>query len=339
MSSENGDPVLRQYSAALAGYLCGTHSGPGVPRASRRRLRSLAGGSGATAVAGLFRSLAVLGSAAEAPLARESWQPEAAAEGLRRRLVTALEHPDIVDLVMFGSQSRRSTTGFSDVDAVLVIADRAACEPRRLRDLRSRVISAQRAVLAYQPMQHHGFEVVTVSMLGRLAEALELPAVALEEVASLKHAHLPASVQAGQPGVEVALRRLQAVADATAGTAWPTHPWDIHRTISMLELAPALYLQARGRSVAKWRSFAEASTDFPGAWSPYDHLLEVREVWPRDRQPALSALTALLRNPWAAVRAWRRFPVKRPAPVRELLTDTLLQDLVRLVRAMAVKAG
>jgi hypothetical protein len=188
-------------------------------------------------------------------------------------------------------------------------------------------------------MQHHGFEVVTASMLGHLGDALELPAVALEGAASLKHARLQMSILGGHPGADVARRRLQAIAGAVTGTAWPKHPWDAHRTISMLELAPALYLQARGNPVSKWQSFTEASADFPGAWSPYDRLRQVREVWPRDHQPALSALTALLHNPWAAVRAWRRLPVKRPTPVRQLLTDTLLKDLVGLVRAMAVKAG
>src|SRR5205823_7548356 len=102
-----------------------------------------------------------------------------------RRLASLLDDEHVVELVLFGSQARGGTTGFSDVDAILVISDEAAEEPSILRSLRRRVLAAQRAALAHQPMQHHGFELATPMLLRDAGAALGLPRVALDEARSL----------------------------------------------------------------------------------------------------------------------------------------------------------
>jgi hypothetical protein len=321
----------RVASRLLSGYLCGTHSGlPGLSDSGRRL-----GARRAAVVSSMHRRITSLQAVGEqCDLGRTPWEPEERG-ALAEALHSTLTHPAVLDLVFFGSQARGGRTGFSDVDAILVIADDVADSADGLRALRPRVLAAQRAVLAHQPMQHHPFEVVTPRLLRRAAEALALPAVALSETCSLNGAAIPAWFADTN-------RNRSAVAGLTSSLrsvpSWPAHPWEAHRNVAMFELVPTLYLQARGELVPKWRSFEVARAEFDSDWWPYELLDEVRRVWPRSRHRLLDRGADLLRNPWAAVAAWRRLPIQLPAQVRPLLTPSLLRGLHSLADSMAVRA-
>jgi hypothetical protein len=263
-------------------------------------------------------------------LGQRIWESERET-ALARALRKELNHPATIELILYGSQARGSQTGFSDVDALLVIRDEAADNPDALRSLRPLVLAALRAVLRYQPMQHHGFEVITPRLLLRAGEALALPAIALSETRSLNGFRVTARFAARPSDTSpfyalcAPLRRL---------TSWPSHPWEAHRYVAMFELLPTLYLQRRGIACAKWRSFQAARTEFGNDWWPYDTLAEVRRVWPRFRRPVLEYSAALVRNPWLVVAAWRRMPASLPRRVRPLLTPHLLEGLQALVMSM-----
>jgi hypothetical protein len=310
-------------SRLLAGYLCGT-------RVCRPRH---AEEPPSEQVASLHRRLDLSATRnAEVELGGRPWSPddERLAHGLRE----ALAHPTVVDLILFGSQARGGMTGFSDVDAILVISDHAADDATALRALRPHILAAQRAVLRYQPMQHHGFEVVTPRLLA--SGCLALPSEALSETCSLRGTSLGAATQNGDRADE---RLVALSASLTSANSWPTHPWKTHKLVAMFELLPTLYLQARGRSVPKWKSFALARDELGEAWWPYDVLEEVRFLWPRERRRELELGVAIARNPWAAVAAWRRLPGRLPKPVSKLLDERLLSDLRMLASTMTERAG
>jgi hypothetical protein len=315
----------RSIAQDLSGYLCGTHSGllaqrqPGAPDPD--------------AIAATHRSwIPRLNGGIPIELAQRRWLPRPEAVPMAGQLQRALANPFVIELIVFGSQARGDTSGFSDVDAVLVIKDEAADDPAALRSLRPAVLAAQRAVLAYQPMQHHGFEVATPKLLAMASEALALPHPALSEARSLNGAPIAVSIQKGAAAEPERLGQLVA---AVAGLrSWPAHPWQAHRVVAMFELLPALYLQGRGASVPKWQSFDLARGEFARAWWPYDVLQEVRLAWPRMRRPGVNFAAAVGRNPWAAVAAWRRLPASLPEPIRPLLTPRLLNGLQVLARTM-----
>lgn len=320
----------RTASQLLSGYLCGTHSG--FAAAGRRaRGRSV---PGPRAVAAVHRTLTRMAPAVpNADLGVGPWAPDGDATDLADELRNRLSHPGVIELVVFGSQARGGTTGFSDLDAVLVISDEAVDDPETLSTVRPHVLAAQRAVITYQPMQHHGFEVATPRLLRAACAALGLPAVALEEARSLNGKRIGASLSGDGFGNGAALRSL-ARGLAPIGS-WPRHPWSVHRLVAMFELLPVLYVQDRGASVPKWRSFDEARGAFGRSWWPYDVLNEVRLSWPRRRRPGLEVAATLGRNPWAAIAAWRRIPAPIPESVRPLLTERCLSGLQRLSRAMS----
>jgi hypothetical protein len=319
----------RRVSQLLSGYLCGTHSGLLAGNPGRAR-------HGPQSVAAAHRALeppTMGGPSSEMGGARWTSEDGSIADELR----SSLGHPAVLELILFGSQARGGVTGFSDVDAILAISDEAAEDPRLLRSLRPRVLAAQRAVLAYQPMQHHGFEVATPKLLQVASEALALPTPALVKTCSL-YGRPVAAVLAdvsgqGRAPLEALVRQLVSV------RSWPRHAWKAHRLTAMFELLPVLYLQSRGRPVPKWQSFHEARKEFPSSWWPYEVLNEVRLTWPRTRLRTLEVAATLARNPWAAIAVWRRFPGRLPEPLRPLLTHRVLDGLHALARTMSEQVG
>jgi hypothetical protein len=309
---------------SLSAHLCGT--------AAARR-----GRAGLLSLANCAEAHAALPTASkELPieLGRKPWRPGAAREsGLAGELRAALDREQILALALFGSQARGGTTAFSDIDAVLVIGDHVAESPAAMRSLRPRVLAAQRAVLAYQPVQHHAFEVVTPRLLRAAGDALEMPAVTLTETRSVAGgpvtAYFAAHDQLGDP------RRLRRMVGTLAEIrSWPTHPWALHGLVSMFELVPALYLQASGQPAPKAESFAIAGEEFGGSWWPYERLNEVRQAWPEIRRPWVRRASRLLRNPWLAVAAWRRLPDTAGAAMHRLLDRNSLEALQRLAARM-----
>jgi Nucleotidyltransferase domain len=322
--------LLRRWlSRSLAAYLCGTHSGL---LASRRGDR-LPPQAIATAHADFDSEPAgrhlVLG------LGR--WEPASDARTLADSLSRALGRPGVIDLILFGSHARGTTTGFSDVDAVLVVEDDVAEEPRALRALRSSVLSAQRAVIAHQPMQHHAFEVATPKLLRRAHHALRMPASALTQTCSLFGRGAEAYFD-DDAGDEANMRFLELVEATEQLSAWPRHPWHLHVAVAMFELLPAVYLQMLGEDVEKWRSFGIAREHFGADWWPYDELEQVRADWLRIPQPALRLASFAARNPWVAGGVWRRTPFLGRHPARTRPSRRCLDGLQSLASRMRERA-
>ena len=304
----SGSVSVGKSAHLLSGYLCGTHSGPHAGRGRRTSSEYVARAHRALTTVKPSNNSAI-------PLHATPWVPREEAEVvLRDSLESSLRGDGIVDLVVFGSVARGTTTGFSDLDAVLVISDEVASDVDGLRRLRKRVLAAQRAVLRFQPMQHHGFLIATRRMLHDATAALRLPVEAFSEGTSL----FDAQVEALFPRVvepDTSLFHALCAGLFTPST-WPSHVWEVHRLVAMFELAPTLYLQATGRPSAKHASFEHVRRRFATLWRPYEVLAEVRERWPRERRRGLELGASLARNPWTAVWLWRRMPTSVPGSRR-----------------------
>jgi hypothetical protein len=107
----------------------------------------------------------------------------------------------------------------------------------------------------------------------------------------------------------------------------------------MFELLPTLYLQSRGASVPKWRSFEDARLEFEEEWWPYDELRSIRSTWPRLRLRRVEHACFVTRNPWVALAAWQRLPERLPKQIRLLLTQRLLRGLQTLARQMGERVA
>lgn len=323
---ETHHSIARSAARLLSGYLCGTRSGLHVLGRPRTVNPAHAAQVHRQAISDNRRL-----DAAESRLGKRPWEPTGDVVQLRDALGETLSGSG-GELVVFGSQARSSTTGFSDLDAILVIPDDVADSADSLRTLRPRVLAAQRAVVAHQPMQHHGFEIVTPRLLADAATALALPVEAVAETRSL----FGRSVQARFASREGAsIDAFRALTTQLLGVrTWPNHPWETHRLVAMFELVPTLYLQSTGRPISKWLSYSHAGEEFPLLWRPYDVLEQLRQQWPRTRRPALELAMRVVRNPWDAVAAWRRVPSSPPAAAKALLDARCLNELQVLLSKM-----
>jgi hypothetical protein len=309
----------------LSGFLNGTHTGvhAGV------RGKSLSPHVVVEAVRSSHGARAC-GAGRTIVLGGNSWEPTKPDERrLRDALREALTSEGIYDLVVFGSLARGSTTGFSDVDALLIVSDDQVIEVRRLRRLRRHVFAAGRAVLEYQPMQHHGFLVTTPGLLAHPA-SLGLPPDALETTVSLFGTSRDVMVLGSDPK-----ERFRAHAFTLgAVSALPRDASSLHRLVAEFELLPALYLQATGRPCPKHASFEIAEAEFGEAWAPYDTLERVRLVWPRRWEPSAASLARIVRNPWTATALRRRLRAPAPRAVARLLDRNCLGQLQHLLKLM-----
>src|SRR5207245_5467735 len=117
-SSVRAPAVSGPLAAELAGYLCGTHSRALDGRRGRGRT--------VAAIAARHASLDLPAAGESDLLGDAPWHPGPETARLRDRLERSLAVPGVVDLVLWGSPAHGGTTGFSDVDAVLVLADEVA---------------------------------------------------------------------------------------------------------------------------------------------------------------------------------------------------------------------
>lgn len=201
-----------------------------------------------------------------------------------RRLAAEMRRHRGLQLVLHGSLATCDATQYSDVDILLFIADEWLETGERSAALRDIVSRAQRWLYRYDPLQHHGFMIVSQFDLARYAHTyfpLEL----------LKYAY-----QLGQPsaisyrlrraenGNLARLHRLWARLEKYdgGGGACPETQYALKLMLSELMLLPTFYLQAKGQVLYKRESFdAVRSVLSPTAIGAMDRLSAWRREWKR----------------------------------------------------------
>jgi hypothetical protein len=86
---------------------------------------------------------------------------------------------DLIGVWLHGSLATDDYTGYSDVDALIVVRDAVVHEDAMFRRVRAAIRAALRAVLLFDPLQHHGFFVGVESGLQSWPSSY-LPAAALQ---------------------------------------------------------------------------------------------------------------------------------------------------------------
>jgi hypothetical protein len=239
-----------------------------------------------------------------------------------------------------GSTGTNEEVPYSDLDALVILGDRAFESARALTDLAARLGSLQRIMFDFDPLQHHGWFVLTAADLDWYCDAY-FPAELFRHARSL----LPVTgglvnVRPRESGREIR-EAFAALATATIreleSGRIPSDAYRLKGTLSRILLLPCLYLQARhGTGVFKKASFAAAAAEFPPAlWAVMDEISAVRAAW-TFAPPAWQRL--LLTRPVASRRLIARsLRTTVPAAVRSRLTPELWQAVVRLVRAMQAR--
>ena len=173
--------------------------------------------------------------------------------------------------------------GYSDLDTILLLSAQAVSDAQRLLSLREKLNEPGVQLFLYDPLQHHGFFVITEVDLEAYPEAY-FP-IKLFKYAS-------PNLRPGQPKLFFSSRddskeRIAAFNEAvqTVITPLPSRiSWSAYAIKAYLQtviLLPALYLQVRDANyLYKRDTFAAAKVDFTEAeWDIIDKATRLRENW------------------------------------------------------------
>jgi len=174
-----------------------------------------------------------------------------------RRLASEMGAHNGLQLILHGSLATCDATAYSDVDILLFIADDWLMTGERCSALRGIVSHAQRWLYRYDPLQHHGFMIVSQFDLDRYARIyfpLELlsHAYSLGEPREVAYRLRPADNEsvARLRRVSTRLEQLEQ-GDRPA----PRTRYALKLALSELMLLPSLCLEAKGQVLYKRDSF------------------------------------------------------------------------------------
>lgn len=248
---------------------------------------------------------------------------------------------DIDGIVLHGSFGSGEPVAYSDFDGLILLNDEVFQDAPRLADLAARLHRLRSPMLQIDPLQHHGWFVLTSSDLRQYPESF-LPVEVLKNACSIygyKDMRLSISRLEHDP-LDQGFRRM---ADTLSGKIRtgrvPANFYQAKVFMSEVMLLPALYVQARDqKGIFKRESFAAARADFsPSVWSIMDEYSAYRANWnfqPRGFDKWMLSKSSWL---WLHWRKSRGTPLSRE--VKALFEQEKLQALETLITEMRRRIG
>lgn len=241
---------------------------------------------------------------------------------------------DLVTVLLHGSTADGRTTGYSDVDALVVLRDHVFFRPDRLAKVAYRLSCAKRFMLQYDPLQHHGWFVMTERDFTAYPEHV-LPLVTLQDAKVLigeTHAVIHTSNTSPDHYRKIALRQTDRII-ALLDKGWrPSNSYQLKSLLSEFMMLPVHYVQAKsGTGCSKRNSFQIAESDFSkNAWQVMDQVSEIRLNW--SFQPNWLA-GYVYRHPAGFFRKLsKRWPAPISATIRPVLTHEFYSDMLMFAR-------
>jgi hypothetical protein len=249
---------------------------------------------------------------------------------------------DIVVAVVFGSLGTREEIPYSDFDALVVLRRETVDSRVRLVRCARALFRAQKFMFRQDPLQHHGWFVLTEGDLDDYPEH-HLPVASLlggQALCPPDGATLSLRPRLDLPLLRDRFRALCSGVRSISGRITPTSSSYLWKSLlSEFMLLPALYVQVRdGRGIAKKESFGAARVDFTASeWEIMDDVSRVRREWtlpmPRWRRWFMTRPGVVWRK------AAKRLSPPPPRVALSVLTPPAMGRLVALATSMAGKLG
>ena len=211
--------------------------------------------------------------------------------GRLKTLLSKLDADDLAGAYVHGSVGSHEETDYSDLDMLVILGDRAMTDERRLTSVATRLRRSKMHLYAHDPLQHHGWFVLTPFDLANYCEAY-FPLPVLEHARSVfsdRGRSLSIRVRDSQSELEDAFGRMaQSIELQLTRERYPRDMYALKSFLSRLLLMPALYVQARdGKGVWKADSFGLAKDDFDERiWHCIEMATEIRAEWRYDAPTA-----------------------------------------------------
>lgn len=260
-----------------------------------------------------------------------------------RRMMRKLQalQESLYGAYLHGSLASMDDIRYSDFDALVIVKEEVCADPERLARTAYALNGLRKIMFAYDPLQHHGWFVLTTADLRCYCDAY-FPLELFRHARSL----LPGTgtVVSARPRdsrreyEETLNRALNNIERKLANSGFPKDAFALKSLLSEIMLLPALFIQAtRGQAIYKADSFQAAARYFePSIWQAMDRVSAIRAAW----QYQLGGLRrALLTGPVAPRKLITRWCSPPVAPqIRKQLDRQLADLLLRLVSEMRAAA-
>lgn len=243
---------------------------------------------------------------------------------------------DLAGAYILGSLGTGEEIAYSDFDALAIIRNEVFDDAQRLSRVGHMLSRARRIMFEHDPLQHHGWFVITEAELEHYPEdylPLEVlaygKALVPNEAHSLRIRELPPL-----SGTVSFLRLAAAVQRRTEPRGRPRNLYQLKGFLSQVMLLPARYVQARdGRGVFKKWSFDFAKSDFTADdWRVMETVSRLRMEW---LQPVSGLRRRLLVSCRPGIRkVVIRFAPEIPSAWARSLSPAFYADVARLVTLM-----
>ncbi|MGB0390744.1 MAG: hypothetical protein ACPGD5_04195 [Salibacteraceae bacterium] len=191
---------------------------------------------------------------------------------------------DLFGAYLHGSLASNEEIAYSDFDALVIIKDAVFKEENRITEVVHKLQKLQKIMHQFDPLQHHGWFVLTESMLQNYPITYFPPILFEHSVSLLKNkgSIINYSWQDNKESLSAPFNQLSN--DLIKKLKQPHKVKNVFYLKSLLSefmLLPALYLQSKtGSSVNKKASFDLARVDFSNPeWKIMDKVSTIRQEW------------------------------------------------------------
>jgi predicted nucleotidyltransferase len=284
-----------------------------------------------------FRQALAFGT--PAPALQISVQPYSGTNAGVRRIMQAIAPlaDTLCGAYVHGSLATGEEIPYSDFDGLVILRDAVVASPSSVARTAAALNRLRLIMFEIDPLQHHGWLVLTESDLRFYCEAV-FPVALFGHARSLLPDHGLALRLAPRDSTEdyrvVFDEAISNVLRRTSAGHRPRDQFALKSLLSQVMLLPALYIQARyGMTVYKKVSFDQARRDFaPDLWDVMDRISVIRQDWRVHLAgPADFALRRVLAARRVATR-WLAPPV--PATLAVSLTPDFWAAVARLAVTM-----
>ncbi len=244
---------------------------------------------------------------------------------------------DLLGAYVHGSLGTYEALTYSDFDALVILKNEVFSTPRRLEAAAWKLSRAQSIMLDFDPLQHHGWFVLTEAELSAYPDDA-FPVVLFDYAKSLlseRGRRLTLRVQDVPEARHAAFRELSSrIVDSIACGRHPSNMYALKLLLSQFMLLPALYVQARdGRGVYKKFSFDLARADIaPDEWAVMDEVSTLRATWSVMLSPIQRFVLTRTHPTRRAAARWLAPAI--PSSVRRLLTPGFYRRMQMLALRM-----
>jgi hypothetical protein len=173
--------------------------------------------------------------------------------------------------------------GYSDLDTWLVLDEATVTNAARLRQFARKCYRSLADLYRFDPLQHHGHMIATAIDWQWYSENW-LPLDTFRHACRLIPDKMDLEIRVRDSALDArhGFEELQELMYLRHAGRWqPETAFELKDYLSILMLAPALYLQAKGLYVAKQDSFQLARDHLPHAnWDAMRYATQARSAWP-----------------------------------------------------------